>query len=266
MPTTTMIPQQTITAIVEAVQQAQTDAAEAFRLLQRAKDTLGLTLGTGTYRFNALWDNTLSEYSMERNAQEVHRHIEENAWRYLIDQTGMREYLTPQRQAELDDQFKKHTLPELTAQNVSASLLTMAHEAPGHLEELALQVFSWLRPTSTTSRAGKLKTNQKWKIGEKVIIPGVFGDWGQLAWGRTEYLRMLDTVFHLLDGQGVPRYPHTLETVLRAAKDAKQTTAETWYAHMHWYGNGNMHVRFLRPDLVGALNRIGADASLPGAA
>ena len=62
--------------------------------------------------------------------------------------------------------------------------------------------------------------------------------------------------FHVLDNKPEPEYRHRTQTYMRNAKQWGYDSIETEYIGLKWYGNGNGHVTFMRPDLVEKLNRI----------
>ena len=132
-------------------------------------------------------------------------------------------------------------------------------------------MFDWLRPRHATSRAGKLKTNQWWKLGIKAIACAVVEpSWTtgyRLNYYREANVRSLGNVMSLLDGHGAQQYPNDLCTQLtEGLKHAKAGNAvATPYLTLKPYKNGNAHLHFVRPDLVDKLNALCGDGSLPGA-
>ncbi len=272
MNTAGVIEHQTVRAIVENVDQARHDIDQAFRLLQGAKERLHAVLGnSSTTSYGHLWSHTLTDYDMIRNATTVDATVARNAWRYVLAQTGITAYMTERRQKELYEQLEKGHFPCLTVENVLSTLQGLQGQLGTLLLEAAKEVFDWLRPTSDWG-VGALKTNHKWKIGPKVIVGWtVEANWTHgyhLHDRRTANVRALGNVFSLLDGQGVQQYPHDLTTQLNAALKEAQSgdTVHTPYLDAKPYKNGNMHLHFLRADLVDTLNHLCSDGTLPGAA
>lgn len=269
MHTPGLIPHQTITTIVENVDQARADIQHAFTLLIGAKERLRTVLGTGSRTFYGhLWSNTISDDDLERTAKEVDAQQARNAWRYVLDQCGLRSYMTEQRQKELEEQLAKGQFPALTVANVLSTLQGLTSQVGTLLQESAQEVFDWLRPRSAHG-VGALKTNKKWKVGDKAIVGWAVEanyDGGfHLNYHRQANFRALGNVLSLLDGQGAQKYPDDLCTQLNAA--LKRTHAgevvTVLYLACKPYRNGNMHLRFLRRDLVDKLNQLGGDGTLP---
>ena len=90
----------------------------------------------------------------------------------------------------------------------------------GLLVESVQEVFRWLRPQYAHG-TGALKTNKKFLVGYKVIVPVLNTDartWGMhINHYRDKEVRSLGKVLALLDGKGVPHYPDDLYTQLNQA-------------------------------------------------
>ena len=271
MDTAGLIPRQTITTIVDNVAHARADIAEAFTLLIGAKDRLAAVLGDGsaTY-YGHLWTHQISDYHLAYTAAEVDAQCTRNAWRYVLEQTGLRSYMTEARQQELQAQLDKDEFPALTVENVLSTLQGLTSQVGTLLHESAKEVFDWLRPHSGCG-IGALKTNKKFHIGSKAIVGWAveahYAGGYQLNSYRQANFRALGNVFSLLDGQGAQKYPDDLctqlDTALRTAKPGTAMTVP--YLACKPYKNGNMHLHFLRQDLVDRLNQIGSDGTLPAA-
>ncbi len=263
---TMMIEHQKARTIVEQVTQARTEVRRAFGLLQDAKTRLATVLGTASYG-NSLWERSISDYNLERTAQETDTYLERNAWRYILTQTGMTSFMTPARQKALQEQLDKGQFPVLTVENILSTLEGLTGQLGTLLQESAKEVFDWLRP-SPHSRVGQLKTNQYWQIGHKVIlsyaVEAQYSSGYRLNYHRTSHFQALGNVLSLLDGQGVPQYPHDLCTQLNEGLKTCTSGDEvtTPYLRLKPYRNGNAHLVFTQPDLVDRLNQLGGDGSL----
>ena len=272
MPTTDLIPHQTITAICDNVAQAQADMAQAFALLQGAKERLTAVLGSQLpYVGSAhLWEHDISDYNLPRAGTQSAQYVTRNAWRYVLDVCGIKAYMTEKRQKELQQQMEQGHFPALTPENVLSTLQGLTGQVGTLLEESAKEVFDWLRPWNPQSRAAQLKTNQRWKLGYKVIVCyAVEANWAHgyhLNYAREANFRALGNVFALLDGQGAQHYPDDVCTQLRTGLE-RVTAGEavpTPYLTLKPYRNHNAHLVFRRHDLVDKLNALCGDGSLPG--
>lgn len=265
---TELIPHQTISAIVENVNQAKLDVAEGCRLLQAAIDRLCGALGDGSGYYHHLTDHQISSFDLARSKDltaEMHRRMNENAWRYLIDQVGIKNIMTPQRRLELERQFESHQLPELTVENALGTLCGLAGRSEDLLLESMRYVFDWLRPPRS-----ELKTNDPWKIGPKVIVSWAcesnYRGGFSLRSSCDADFRALGNVFSLLDGKGVQHYPNDLYSRFQNAmwKKERGESYDDEYFQFKCFKNGRVHIVFKRHDLLDKLNQIASDRELPG--
>ena len=68
----------------------------------------------------------------------------------------------------------------------------------------------------------------------------------------------LDRAFHILDGAGIPGgYQSPLVDAINTS--GNKGVGETAYFSFRCYENGNLHLKFLRLDLVKELNRRGKE-------
>lgn len=265
--TTEMIAHQKVTTIIENVEQARQDMKQAFDLLASAKARLGAVIGAGAGSYyDTLWERDISCSNLPARAEEADAHVARNAWRYIIAQTGITHYMTERRKEELQAQLKRGDFPALTVANVLSTMEGLAGDLGTLLAESVVEVFNWLRPQSTYG-VGALKTNKKWKVGYKVITGYIvdlnYGGGYRVRYGMETRLRALGNVFALLDGAGVPQYPHDLVTQLNEAMKGvtSGTRVSVPYMQAAPYKNGNLHLTFTRTDLVDALNTLGANGS-----
>ena len=264
----TVIPHQTITAVCAAVDQAQQLVAEAFQRLVEAKRLLHETLGHDSTYYDSLWPDRISDYNLEHEGNTCFDTIEQNGWRYILKLTQMHDFMTPKRQEELKTQVDQGEFPPLSVANVLTTLEGLSGQVAPLLLESIKEVFDWLTPTHAWG-VGALKTNHKYHLGPKVIVSAAEPSYGRgyhlKYYGQEAKIRALGTVFSLLDGQGIPHYPDDFAT--RLGKQLKTCcSGDTWevkpYFEGRVYKNGNLHITFLRPDLVAKLNQIAGDGTL----
>lgn len=268
---TELIEHQTITAICDNVEQAKLEVKQAFESLRAAKARLKATLGDGTRYYHTILphrnyygDNIFEE----REEKETYDNITRNAWRYILEQTGLRQFMTEKRQKELESQIDSNNLPPLTVENIVGTLQGLAGRVDGLLKESVKEVFDWLRPRGAWGN-GKLKTNHKFHVGPKAIVYGVESNYShgfRIRYNYDANFRSLGNAFSLLDGRGVQKYPNDLSTRFNEAFKLA-VSGETFadeYFEIKCYINGNAHIKFKRLDLLKEMNRIGGeDGGLP---
>jgi len=262
-----LIEHQTITAIVDNVDEAHKEVTAAFGLLSTAKKRLAAALGDDHNSSNQIIPhrNYYGDSIFEK-PEDCHKMITKNAWRYILNQTGLNHYMTAKRQKELSEQIDNDQLPPLTVENIVGTLQGLAGKIDGLLMESVKEVFNWLRPQNAWDN-GKLKTNHKFFVGEKAIVYGVERNYRGGFMVRYRYegnFRALGNVFSILDGKGVVKYPDDFYTRFNEAmsKAGAGDKFEDEYFECKCYSNGNLHIKFKRADLLAKLNQMGSDGSL----
>nr|WP_226894906.1 DUF4942 domain-containing protein [Luteolibacter marinus] len=184
------------------------------------------------------------------------------AWRYLVSRAEIKKLASLRRAKEIDDMLSKpEELPEITTDNIMAWVESLNDQAAAFLDEAAVEVYQWLRPSNR-----RYKTNDPFKIGKRVVIGwNVVGPcYSGRGTMRVNYhhedrLRALDNLFHLLDGKGASPTPGG-ELVDELNGCLPGELYETRFFRFRAYRNGNLHLEFRRPDLVKRLNEIGGNA------
>lgn len=186
-------------------------------------------------------------------SQHVER-MDRQAWHRVVDLSGIRRVLSVEAAKKLDHQLDHDKLPDVTPENVKAMLSGLRTQAPDLLADSVREVHDWLRPTGD-----RYKRNSQFDIGRRVILSGVVNR--SHSGFRPQYFRdldarfrALDNVFALLDGKpGITTHGGPLVDAMAHAADG---TGETAYFRFKCCLNGNLHLEFLRPDLVAKLNAI----------
>jgi len=189
------------------------------------------------------------DYNLKKSVVEVNR----DAWKHIINITGIKALCSIKKAKEIDDQIQKGTLPGLTPENVRSIVDSLSAAIPELIQESIREVFKWLRPSGYSAR--EFKTNQKAAelLQERLIVYAHLSSW------RSNYeqqFRAMDNVFHMLDGKG-PCQTTSQSSLLSAialAKQKRENKCATPYFSCKWYGKGTFHIKFLRMDLVKRLN------------
>ena len=202
--------------------------------------------------------------------KEIETKLRRDAWKSIINMTGVRRILSVKRAEELDKQLENwKDMPEITFENVMDTVNSMVGQSKDFLRDAIVEVYEFLRPGAYAQN--KYKTNQKngrWELGKKIIKSnivnrGYSGNY-QLNYYYEKHFSAIDKVFYALDSKGFP------ETYRSPLIDKINTTSmsdgigETEYFKFKCYGNGNLHIEFKRMDLVTQLNRIASGATLRG--
>jgi hypothetical protein len=174
--------------------------------------------------------------------------------------------LSTKRKEEFRAQIEDQQAPPFNVENAMGLLGGLVNDLDAYFAEAVKEIFDWLKPGAWDK---KYKTNEKsrFEIGKKIIVTWVMRwEYGRMSmWPRSgNSLIDLDKMFHLLDGQGVPKYPGDLVTQIRSAINGGENEVETAYFSLKWYKNGNLHLTFLRDDLLQAFNAKAGERLLRG--
>jgi hypothetical protein len=222
--------------------------------IQRAQEHLKAfdSSGSGWDLHPFRHDDTTLEFDRKR------KRMKAAAWRYLVNRIELKKMASIARAKEIDKQLHERpdTLPDITMENIFGWLETMALKGTEFLNEAVIEVYGKLRP----SYMKRHKTNSAFRVGKKVILTGrVSGAYKaghfRVAYYFEDELRALDNVFHMLDGKALSAYRKGDLTT--SIEDASEGVGETDYFRFKCFRNGNLHLQFLRLDLVERLNAIG---------
>lgn len=215
---------------------------------------------------------------------EIQREAKRVAWRAIIGKLGIEKVMSSKKRQEMREALEpgyrssrsRHArsagdpldmFPDVSPEAIRDVLSGYVHSADEFLDEAIQEEYEWLKPW----RSDSYKTNEqnRWKLSHKVIIQSAvawdFGRFRTTYGGSADHLQNLDNVFHILDGQGFPEsHVGPLCDAIRQVTEPA-TAHETEYFRFKCYKNGNLHLEFLRMDLVQEFNyRCGNPFQLPG--
>jgi hypothetical protein len=254
--------------LVEAYHQASEIIDQAYKDLETARKILADAFGEQAY-VSVLPDRSSSD--VEYSHQEVKKKIKRSAWRRILAITQVSKMLSIKRADEMSQKLENDELPEITLEEVYSMLSNVSDNASNFVREAAAEVFDILRPASHWN--SQYKTNQKngrYDLGEKIILTGYvvnnFSGGFRVDYYREQKLAAIDRVFHALDGNLAAMDTSYRSPLADAIGTSKYGTGQTQYFEFKCYGNRNLHLKFLRMDLVTKLNAInGNPQALKGA-
>lgn len=203
--------------------------------------------------------NTRSGYiTNEKNVDDIRKRIDRDYWKQLHEKSGLASYMSAKRREELSRQF--HTdqnIPEFTPDNINTTFAELIKNAPGEYEEAVCSVFS--------SLSWDYKTNNPVLFGARIIetytVQKSYGGRPTASYNdRWDKINDLVRVMRLMDKKPV----HEYRAEIRSAAVDSMNWSE-WsefpehYLDLKPYKNGNLHLRFRRPDLVARMNKIIAE-------
>jgi hypothetical protein len=176
--------------------------------------------------------------------------VDATAWRYLMQESGMRSLMSASKRSDFDDQVGKSLMPELTREAVYATFGAL-HEARAEMfDQGVIECFKKL--------SWAYKTNLPQKFGKRIIVSYVTYLYG-INTRAADQLDDLMRVFHVLDDKPEADHRQGCYVELGAAfreQSAWPKTYENDYFELRLFRNGNGHVSFKRSDLIDAMNAV----------
>ena len=246
---TDLIKTQPVADMVDRYSEASALIERAYIDLEKARRLLSDTFGEQAYIHVA--DRQHLEFG-EKGYTHIRQEIKKRVWIRLVQLLQIRRLLSVRRSEDI------------TIQAIYETIETLRQNSPEFVREAVAEVFDLLRP-GAKSAGLSLKTNKKhgrFSLGKKVVLVGyleqVFGGRMRCSHQKSDELRSIDRIFHILDGREMTDgYISPLMDAINTCDGAGQTE----YFNFKCYQNGNLHLEFRRLDLVRQLNQIAGDRS-----
>lgn len=176
--------------------------------------------------------------------------MDAGAWRYLMDESGMKSLMSATKRAEFDEQLHGKTIPELTREAIHDTFGALHAARADMFDQGVIECFKHL--------SWRYKTNLPQKFGKRIIVTYLCSHGGPNH-RTTNVLDDLMRVFHVIDGKPEADHRRGCYALIYAAMREQQAwpkNAENNYIAVRLFRNENGHVTFKRPDLIDKLNRI----------
>lgn len=174
------------------------------------------------------------------------------AWTSLQRLSGLRNLMDEKATKDFREQLEKQA-PVFSIENITATYMQLSIDAPLIFERSVLNTFRRFKNTHH-------KTNSSFRVNERAIFTnmikgtGVYGGFGY--YGQREEIQDLERVFYVLDQKKPPESSNGADIIV-AALQRNELTADTPYFSVRMFpGNGNIHLKFKRLDLVDKVNAI----------
>jgi hypothetical protein len=230
---------------------------EIYRLLEEIKQAFSVYLGGNSFPCEICGKKPMV-YNTASYLERSKKNLKVNCWAAIF--ARIKNFLPASEIAIIDRQIYNGDTPEFTEEKICEIMFSFVSRGEEFKKKMIDGIFNYLRPPNSG-----LKTNDRAAIEEKAILSHVVdrNDYScrLSSYGRDE-LWDVDKVFHLLDGNGMPKYPGNLITVLDEAVMHMKQEVETEYFACKWFLNGNLHIRFKRMDLVYEINKIAGSDKL----
>lgn len=197
-----LIPRQTIEQMVLAYEQGMIEIKQGIEQIHLGEARLHAAFGA----FNQ-YTNFTACTSWVRDLEKT---MLSGAWKGIIDQSGIRKYMSEKRLKEIDEKLHSGTMPPLTVDEVYALLMAMQQNAPAIQDEMIKEVYSFIHPHWHENAKYRYKTNKRYEIGKKAILSWYMVDYDsynryfRVNYEKRDRLNHLERVFLLLDGKPMP--------------------------------------------------------------
>jgi hypothetical protein len=264
---TALSPRLSIEELVKVYEYAERNIRDGFALIEQAEKSLNnafVMSGSGWVRATDRRERVRFD-DPDSALTEVRRAI----WGHLVERLELRRVMSvkawTELQRELDDGKE---VPEITHETVTGMANGFRAQLPEMLNAAVQEVFEWLRPPGS-----EYKRNSEFEVPRRIVITWAVEQWSK-CWGswrmnyhREQNFAALERVFLALDGKGQVN-PHSrcaiYEAVHVTPASSEKCEGETPYFRFRAFKNGNMHVTFLREDLLARFNQIAGGARLRG--
>ena len=195
------------------------------------------------------------------------------AWGVLINKLGIRKIMSSKRQEELDREIHGERrwepatatqLPKISEETIYEVLAGMIQSADEFMSEAIHEEYDFWRPSR---HCADYVRNSDFKLNRKIIRPwmverGWPGEYWRPTHGREKHITALDNIFHRLDGKGMPEthYGPLGSAIRTCGPDGK---GRTDYFAFRCFKNQNLHLEFLRPDMLERFNLLAGRNRLP---
>lgn len=190
------------------------------------------------------------------SADDWRKDLDRGCWHSALGVSGIEALMGAKQRERFREQIEKDP-PEFTEETVEATLRDLAGRSGEIFEESVIEIFNRL--------PRRYRSHDGFKIGARLIAEYAVSHWGgSFNWYYASYGTKRDTVDDLerimliLDGKMPDPQTHRGKSSDAAGEAMKkgETEIETEYFRMRWFQNGNLHIWFLRDDLVRSMNRI----------
>lgn len=268
---TELIQRTSIVQLVAAWSQSQQQVRSAFASIVEAGNRLNqvFTQGNGSGREIRI-DSGHGSHVDFKDPDSTLLRLKQDVWRVIVDRLELRKIMSLARIKELESQLEHpEELPDITEANVTAMLETNLNLMGQHLEEKVRECYELMRPGGWTRE--KYKTNAKSAaagVGRKLVLTWKIeshysGGW-RVAYYALDQLRAMDQVFHMLDGKPMPagHYGEIYEAIHAIPRGENTFTTASGYFKGRCFSNNNLHLEFLRLDLLEQFNLVAGGARL----
>lgn len=188
-------------------------------------------------------------YDAEDSIAAFRSDLDAAIWTRLLEESGLRRIMDAKEREDMEASLRAE-VPPATMDNISATIERLLGDSELIFRRGIARAFAALDR--------RFKSHDGFKIGSRMILTGVFTDYGGFGYGNVRHtIHDIERAFAVLDH--APDRAGELEAALgrdRAyGRGPRQSEVETSYFLARGFKNGNCHLWFSRDDLVEKVNR-----------
>jgi len=215
------------------------------------------------YKLTSMIESALKEPIPALRVTEFNVALTDLAWQSLFQQTQFQKVLT----ARMQENFVKHRQLQgqkvFSEDNIRALLELLIDNQKSILEQCVVDVFDTMCRYSADNRVYRegWKTNDKYEVGRKVILPGFvecskYNQSFSLYYNRRDvWLNDVDKALCMLTGQRLEEILSIVDALREAFKDRECRETESTFFKMRFFKKGTLHLVFKDVELHRELNR-----------
>ncbi len=200
-------------------------------------------LGSAVFPYTAATKSTL---------QEITKDLDKRFWRLAFNKTGFMLIMDQEAKQSFESDIERNP-PEFSEENIRSTFLTLAQSAEEMFNRGLINVFRGLSKHHKTNTSSPFKVNRKailTLMTRKTSSGGLQIDFHSWATGK---LNDIDRVVKVLSG--CDHVPYALQNSVNQSFLNGEDYQDAFYRVKGFY-NGNMHIEFLRNDILEKANDI----------
>jgi hypothetical protein len=177
----------------------------------------------------------------------ITKEVDTHAWTSLQTLSGLRNIMDTEAVRDFHEQLKKKT-PAFSVDNITATFMELSADSGKIFIRGLLNVFKSLDHK-------RYKSNSAFCITPRAVMTRVFsgGGWNHYGSGQ-EVLIDLDRIFHVLDRKKPPEAGNIADLIMARFRAGYSTFEGQYFEGRMFHGNGNLHMKFKRQDLLDVAN------------
>jgi hypothetical protein len=266
--TTELEVRKTIPQLVKTFEAARNEVLRGYKVIADAQDALNAVF----YPDAEEWSGIEVCKSKRRDRVNFHKpdetikHLEEQVWESLISMLEVRRFMSIKAATKLNKQLSERNMPPITLETVLQMATQLRDRIPEMLNDAIREVHDWLRPPGS-----RYKRNSEFEVPRRIVLSyAVDNQWSggfHVNYDRDKNFTALENAFNALDGKGFVNKHWKSELSQAIDSETKKVASSvvtTSLFEAKCYRNRNMHLRFLRLDLLEKFNAIAGGMRLRG--